>query len=313
MKRFVANVLALTIIFVAISAVIEVLLLTKPNTYSYKREYVERHLDDIECLLLGNSHIEEALDPREMGRGVFNMAMSGRAIVYDVELAKMYVPLMDNLRVLVVPLDYTAFYFGRDTDNPEDRKLPDVYEDTYKCMYCKYMNIRVDGLWYWSEILHSRLNFMTRFVKDKKDNIVCDSLGFIPLKLSYRHLNWEHRGLPNPIDTLKKIDMQQYETLYNQYAVLAKTAMEKNARLVLLSTPLYKTAKKYISKEVDREISSFVNRLQRTYPNVEYYNHRFDDRFKDDDYNDSHHLTESGAKKFSNIVKKEIIDNFIDH
>ena len=306
MKRFFINIFAISIIFIAISVIIEVLLLYRPNTYSYKKEYVEQHINDIECLLLGNSHIEEALDPHEMGHGVFNMAMSGRPIVYDVELTKMYVPLMNNLKVLIVPLDYTGFYFGRDTDNPEDKKLPDVYEETYKCMYCKYMNIRVDGLWYWSEILHSKLNYMTRFVKDKKDNIECDSLGFIPLKLSYRHLNWEHIGLPNPIDTLKKIDMQKYETLYNQYVTIAKTAMEKNVRLVLLSTPLYKTAKKYVSKEIDHEISSFVNRLQKVYPNIEYYNYRFDKRFDDDDYNDSHHLTESGAKKFSNIIKNEV-------
>ena len=119
-------------------------------------------------------------------------------------------------------------------------------------------------------------------------------------------MNWEHIGLPNPIDTLKKIDMQKYETLYNQYVTIAKAAMGKNVRLVLLSTPLYKTAKKYVSKEIDHEISSFVNRLQKVYPNIEYYNYRFDKRFDDDDYNDSHHLTESGAKKFSNIIKNEV-------
>ena len=47
--------------------VIEVLLLYIPNEYSYKRDYMEQHINDIECLLLGNSHIVEALDPSCMG------------------------------------------------------------------------------------------------------------------------------------------------------------------------------------------------------------------------------------------------------
>jgi hypothetical protein len=307
MKRFIVNIFALSIVIIVISVIIEVLLLFKPNLYSYKKEYVEQHINDIECLLLGNSHIEEALDPNEMGKGVFNMAIGGRAIVYDVELAKMYVPLMNNLKVLIVPLDYTEFYFGRDIDNPEEKKLPIEYETTDKCMYYKYMNIRVDKFWYWSEILNSKLNFMTRFVKDKRDNIECDSLGYIPLELSERKINWKYKGVPNPIDMSKKKDMKKYDILYNQYVTIVKTAMEKNVRLVLLGTPMYKTAQKYMSMKINNEILSFVNSLQEIYPNIEYYNYSYDNRFEDDDYYDSHHLTALGAKKFSNIIKNEIL------
>lgn len=308
MKKFIHNITVFGIILLLINIAIELLLFLRPNTYSYKRMYVEEHINDIRCLLLGNSHIEEALNPSILGNGVFNMAISGRYLVYDMELAKKYIPLMSQINTVIMPLDYTEFYFGREKDNPEEKKDPDNLESTYKCMYYKYMGLRVDELWYWSEILNSKDNFMMRFLKSDEESRECDSLGYIRLKLSNRKKNWQKRVLPKIIDTTLPIDKDKQERLYTQYCTLAELADKRGARLILLFTPMYNTYNNSTSPIVIEEMNAFVSHLKQKYRNVEYYDYSKDERFVNDDFKDASHLTENGAVKFSKIVKEEILD-----
>lgn len=307
MKKFLYNILSFAIVILLVTVLIEFLLFLRPNLYSYKREYVETHINDITCLLLGNSHIEEALNPGLMGRGVFNMAISGRAPIYDIELAKRYVPDMKHLEALVIPLDYTRFSLGRGMGNPNEKKRPDGMESTYKCMYYKYMGIHVDEWWYWSEFINSKLNFMKRFTMNDEDARECDSLGYVPLELEKRVANWKYRALPNIIDTAKEIDKEKYDLLCEQYRLLARLTAERNARLVLLGTPMYKTYHEGMNEKVVGEIKAFVAMLRKEFPHVEYYDYSFDKRFGEDDFNDASHLTVNGAVKFSNMIKEEVL------
>lgn len=123
MKKFIHNITIIGIILLLINIAIEFLLFLRPNQYSYKRMYVEEHINDIRCLLLGNSHIANALKPNILGNGVFNMAISSRNIVYDIELAKRYVPQMTQLEILIMPFNYHDFYFDRAKDNPNKIKI----------------------------------------------------------------------------------------------------------------------------------------------------------------------------------------------
>ena len=227
MKRFIHNITILGIILLLINIAIEFLLFLRPNEYSYKRAYVEEHINDIRCLLLGNSHIAYALKPNLLGNDVFNMATLGRNIVYDIDLAKRYVPQMKRLEFLIIPLEYNQFYFDRQKDNPNEMKKPLGREGTYKCMYYKYMGIRVDGFWYWSEILNSKLDYMKRFLKKDVDARECDSLGYVKRSLSKRNANWKDRSLPKIIDTTIDANREKQKLLFSRYCTLAELAMNQ--------------------------------------------------------------------------------------
>lgn len=312
MKKFIQNILGLGIVILLIIALIEISLLYIPNTYSYKRNYIESHINDIQCLLLGNSHIEEALNPKLMGEGVFNLAISGRPHIYDIELAKRYVPQMNNLNVVIIPIDYSMFYFGREKDNPNEIMAQPKFGDTYKCMYTKYMGIHVDGFWYWPELLNSKLDYLSRFTQSKKESIECDSLGYIALPLSNRTSDWQYRFLPKIVDINMSKDQAKYNELYNQYKVLAEVTRNNGVRLVLLHTPTYITYQKYVKPSVEEELNDFVALLQKEFPFVEYYDYSLDNRFVDEDFHDASHLTDVGATKFSKIVKEEVLDKSVN-
>lgn len=289
-----------SLILLALLLSIELLLLGQINRFSYKREYIENHINDIQILLLGNSHIECGLNPEYMG-GAFNLAISGRAPIYDIELAKRYIPKMDRLEVVIMPLDYLQFYFGREYKNPEEiRDDPGWLKSTYKCMYYKYMGIRVDSAWYWSEIVHSKLDFMRRFWESEDEARECDSLGFD--KRVGRPENWTHINLPMLIDHSKAVNQNMYEQLFDCYSILAAMSEQYHVRLILLGTPMYETYQNMMDEKVEKEMVLFVKELQFKYPSVEYYDFTYDTRFGPEDFCDCSHLSALGAEKFSKIV-----------
>ena len=198
--------LLFSLILFAVVVSIECFLLFQINIYSYKRQYVETHIDDIQVLLFGNSHIDQAIDPCFICSGSFNFAIQGRSKIYDMELAKRYIPQMRNLKVVIMPLDYFDFHFGRVVNNAIEKKDldNDKYSSTYKCMYYKYMGIHVDGCWYWSEVLNSKLNYMTRFFKSYEDARECDSLGYVRYEKDRRRQGWQYERLPDGIDLKKR-------------------------------------------------------------------------------------------------------------
>jgi hypothetical protein len=305
MKQFLQNTLWFGLFVLALCLIIEFLLYLRPNTYSYKHDYLEEHVDDIQVLILGNSHIEEAIIPSELGKGVFNSAIAGRRLRYDIELGKMYIPKMSHLKYVLMPLDYTAFSFGR-MGSPDDKGIPSPMDRTYQCMYYKYMNIRLDGIQYWSEIMNSKIKFMARFFESDSVSRGCDSLGFVSMKYSNRTSDWKTRTVPDSINTNISPDKKLQESLYENYAVLASLCKEKGVRLVLISTPMYETYREAMNPEVRKEMVSFTQKLKTEFGVVDYYDFTDDVDFKDEDFLDASHLTHAGALKLSAKLRKLI-------
>ena len=67
MKKFITYIVIYIVLITFVFMGIELSLLFLPNTYSYKRDYLEKHINEIEVLLLGNSYIEESVRPDIVG------------------------------------------------------------------------------------------------------------------------------------------------------------------------------------------------------------------------------------------------------
>lgn len=310
MKKFLCNFIFLCFILLLVSSIIEIALLYKTNTYSYKHQYVESHLDEIKVLIMGNSHTLYALIPDSMTKKAFNTAISGRNIFYDVELVKKYLPRMNHLETVVVPLDYFNFYLGREIQNPKYFRFEKDMNSTQKCMYYKYMGIPAESVWFWSELLNSKLKFMSRFWESAAAARECDSLGSQRLRLSGRKAGWELVKLPKLIDKSINPNQEKLKQLNDLYNELCSVSNQKDVRLLLVSTPMYKTYQKDMDSCVVNEMHEFAYSLCQKYPNTEYYDFSYDDHFVKDDFNDASHLLESGAIKFTHIINDIIQDKY---
>lgn len=303
MKQFLITLSKFGALLLVMLIAIEVGLLYRPNVYSYKRQYVEDHQKDIKVLLLGSSHVEEGVNPALLGDGAFNMAISARLNEYDAALAEKYVPGMDSLKAVIMHMDYSTFLFGRLKHNEQEVNTGAFsLMGTCHCMHTKYMGIHLKPFWYWSEILNSKLNYMSRFWNKADKILECDSLGYCGLDVNERLTDWEYRNLADDFDPSVPIDRETYDKLWNVYETIARVTQQQGARLILVHTPVYKTYQDAIHPEALRDIEDFVQKLQQKYPNVEYHNFLFAEGFTPDDFNDSSHLTSTGADKFSRML-----------
>lgn len=303
MKQFLITLSKFGALLLVMLIAIEVGLLYRPNVYSYKRQYVEDHQKDIKVLLLGSSHVEEGVNPALLGEGAFNMAISARLNEYDAALAEKYVPGMDSLKAVIMHMDYSTFLFGRLKHNEQEVNTGAFsLMGTCHCMHTKYMGIHLKPFWYWSEILNSKLNYMSRFWNKADKILECDSLGYCGLDVNERLTDWEYRNLADDFDPSVPIDRETYDKLWNVYETIARVTQQQGARLILVHTPVYKTYQDAIHPEALRDIENFVQKLQQKYPNVEYHNFLFAEGFSPDDFNDSSHLTSTGADKFSRML-----------
>ena len=309
MRKFLTNIAIFSILVFLLFTTIEVALLFIPNTYSYKRDYLENHINDIRVLLMGSSYIEEGVCPKLIGDGCFNIAISGRNIVYDAEIVKKYLPQMNHLQVVIIPLDYSKFEFGRGHKNPLDTRIDlDLMTDTYRCMHYKYMNLHVDDFWYWSEILNSQLNYISRFWQSREENVEGDSLGFVALPLSNRQEGWEYRAVPPIIDTSMKIDDYSFGLYWPYVEEIADCTNKRGIQLAIVNIPKYQTYQNDINDAVVQEMNRLILQLQSKYNNVKYWDFTYDEDFGDADFFDACHLSEVGAKKFSKMLRTKIQD-----
>lgn len=306
MRRFIKEILCFIVLLLFVGAIIEIALLFRPNIYSYKREMIENNLDNIEVLLLGNSHIQEGIVPSVIGRNTYNFAMDGRDLDTEVFLAQRYIPQMTKLRIVIMPLDYDMFILGRYKRNPvevRDVKGEASFIKTNKCMFTKYMGVDIYGLWYWSEFLNSDDKFLDRFWKSKDDIIDCDSLGFFKLRLNRRRKDWKSYNVAAYVDIHKERDEIAYDKVKSQYSQLAELASGQKAHLILLDVPMYASYRSSINPYILEERREFVQELMSKYTNVSFYEFMSSPDFNDDDFADASHLSEYGAVKFSKMLK----------
>lgn len=309
MRKFLVKFALLSTLALLLLATIEVALLYIPNTYSYKRDYLEKHINDINILLMGSSYIEEGICPDIIGEGCFNIAISGRDIVFDAEIAKKYFSKMNQLKVVLLPVDYSKFEFGRGYKNPLDTRIElDRMTVTYRCMHYKYMHLHVDEFWYWSEILNSQLNYISRFWQSRQENVECDSLGYHALVLENRQEGWEYRAVPPIIDTSKKIDNDAFNKYWPYMEVIADCASKRGIKVVLVNIPKYKTYQNDINNSVVREMDQLIAQLQSKFNNVVYWDFTYNEKFVEGDFFDACHLSDIGAKKFSKCIEMMLKD-----
>lgn len=311
MKQFLKKILMFSVIVMVIFVAYELLLLLVPNEFSYKKNYIENHKDELRILVLGNSHLADCIDCSLLGDGAFNAAQPGRSSYYDLRLLKEYIGQMPKLECVVMPYSYDYQYWGHLHEEKHEPKF-----NTYRCMNLKYMGYTyLDGeWWHWSEILNSNYDHCGRLFgslyKPLTDLTMCDSLG-IELDASYdtRGDDWMTKQLPEtaslPDSTEQRLNYQDNVKIYSEMVTIAR---DHKIRLIFLAMPIYKTARERVNQQRLDEMNEFIAMLRRINPDIEFYNFIDDPRFVEQDYYNSIHLNNTyGARKFTPLLR-EIIE-----
>ena len=272
-----------------------------PNYYSYKYNWMDKHAEEVETLVLGSSHSLNGIIPRYLGKNSFNLALPGQTLKYDAYLFFRWADRCKKLKLVILPISYFSFFM----DHSE------WIGETYSKIYLKspfhsdFSRYNLEMLDFKS--LHSKIYLWRtgneEYVKER---------GWLPMYLKNKNKstwNLEH----NNIHGVKEHTMKSWEFVDNNYKLVSSIIeyCNKNGiKIALITTPQYKDYNIHLDKAQLGKMYELINNLQRTY-GVLYLNYLQDDRFCADDFYDPSHLSEIGAEKFTRVLKYDLRSSLI--
>lgn len=127
MKKFLRNIALYALPVLIVAVLMEFVGEAIPNSYTYKRDYMEQNGAEIRTLILGSSNAYDGLNPNVLPQG-FNLANSSQTLEDDYRLLAKYVNSMDSLQTVIVGLGYHSL--GATTEDNR-RTYYTIYMDLY--------------------------------------------------------------------------------------------------------------------------------------------------------------------------------------
>jgi hypothetical protein len=106
MKKFIIYTLWFILPFVIIAIPMEYMLRQIPNDYKYKKNYLDKHSNEIQTLILGTSHAFYGIDPIYFSTNTFNASNVSQSLRFDFEILKKYQNEFANLETIVLAISY---------------------------------------------------------------------------------------------------------------------------------------------------------------------------------------------------------------
>lgn len=292
---------------VLISAILlEIVLRQIPNDYSYKKNYLDTHADEIETLILGSSHSYYGIDPVYFSDNTFNAAHVSQSLTYDYEILKRYDEKLVSLKTVVIPISYFTLW----------SKLSNGTESWRIKNYIIYYGItnEEDSLKFHFEISSNSL--ITNIVRLKSylqgiNNITCSKQGWGTSYSSKNAQNLEKTGKTASIrHTRNSIYSFENKKLFADNGLFLDSIInichKHNAKVLLFTPPAYKTYREHLNEKQLNAMIKTANKVANSYSNCTYTNLMTDSTFISADYYDADHLSEIGAKKLSILIDRYI-------
>ncbi len=127
MKRFLRHIVLFALPLLIVAGVMEWVAESIPNSYTYKRDYIEQNGAEIRTLILGSSNAYDGLNPSALPNA-FNLANSSQTLEDDYRLLAKYIDSMDSLQTVIVGLGYHSL--GATTEDNR-RTYYTIYMDLY--------------------------------------------------------------------------------------------------------------------------------------------------------------------------------------
>ena len=127
MRKFLKKILLYALPIILMAVAMELLVEQIPNSYTYKRQYMEQHASEIQTLVLGSSYAYDGIDA-ELLPSAFNLANSSQCFEDDYRLLSKYLLQMDSLKAVLLPLSYSSLQMVSSSNR---RGYYTIYMDLY--------------------------------------------------------------------------------------------------------------------------------------------------------------------------------------
>jgi hypothetical protein len=277
-----------------------------PNEYTYKKEYLDNHSNEIQTLILGSSHSYFGIDPIYFSQNTFNVAHVSQTLDFDFEILKKYQNNFNSLKNIILPISYFTLQskLKRGQDSWRIKNYVIYYE-----MDIPYS---LSSLSTHIELLSSNpfvntKRFASYYIKGHQ-NIPCSELGWGTSYNSSNAQDMKKTGKAAAFRHSKNKDSD--ENFFHENIITLNSIMEfcvkHDVKLIFITTPAYITYRENLDKEQLSQMIETITEMTEKHANWQYINLLDNPIFTSDDFYDADHLNEIGAKKLSLLIDKEI-------
>lgn len=296
-KKIIAKISILAIPILCIMIYLEVNLMKIENNYHIKKQFIEEEIKDIDTIITGSSHTAFGINPDFLQDKVFVLAFPWQNLYYDDKLVLKYLKDMEKLRLAIITVSYPsletgitrknfyAYYYGIMSPNTMGWE---IHPEKYSLLYVYGMR--------------NSLELAFNGFKGLSEDFVVERNGFLHNKVEQQQELDDNYGRGVLMGMKEKYIKENVESIEEMIRAL----QERNIAVVIITIPqFYKYTDKLDAEKYGR-MQGNINYLCNKY-SVEYHNYLFDKRFTAEDFRDIAHLNPQGAKKFSEIINKDII------
>lgn len=221
MKKFLRHIALFLLPLLIIAVVLEIVAESIPNSYTYKRTYMEQHAGEIQTLFLGSSNAYDGFNPSVVPHA-FNLANSSQTIEDDYRLLSRYIDAMDSLNTVVLGLGYQSLALKTHANR---KMYYTIYMDLYPRWPLSEYSFEVFNL----ELL---LKKITKYTVSR-DIMRCDSLGQRvghTREAVERGTEFWNRDVEGMVDNDKMYVNRQWGTIDANYRLICQMVDMCNAR-----------------------------------------------------------------------------------
>lgn len=280
---------------------IEYLIRQVPNPYKYKYEWMQKNAEDVEILVLGNSHTFYGIRPEFFEGKAFSLANVSQGLRQDLFLLEYWVDKYKNLKTVICPIFNRCFGRGLEYGT-----------ESYRCRYYK---IYMDCDLYPDISLYNLELSDYRTAKGKINKMISPNtdLGYDEYgwgntyKLSKKNIRIWNDGTEAEA-AVKRHTAKNWDYIDQNYSLmkeLAEFCQSHKIQLVLITTPCWHSYYDNLNSEQLKKMYELTHKIIKEY-NLPYFDYLKDPRFEADDFYDSNHLSDVGAIKFTKILDADI-------
>ncbi len=292
MKKFLKSYIVFLLPIMLAVVILELLLRSLPNTYRYKYEWMMANAENVETIILGNSHTFYGIRPQYLSRNAFNMANSSQGLREDLFILEYYKGKYKHLKTVIVPIAYYSLFWIELENDVE------WYRERYYKIYMDY-NRHSDISIYNFEMTHrtSAFNKLKAFSK----NVGCETLGS-------GLLSHNSSKLSDGMSHVRRHEaMSNINDLHNLYYLreMIRFCKENDVELILITTPSWHTYYNNLDFHQTSLMYRLIEQIQKEF-DIPYLDYLKDIRFDSVDFADPQHLSDIGAEKFTKILNADI-------
>jgi hypothetical protein len=319
MKLFLKKILFFVLPLFAFVLIMDFYLVNMNSLYKEKANGLAEHVNEIEMLILGNSHATYGVDPSSFSIFAFNIANVGQSIYFDKELTLQNLKKLKNLKYVLISLDYHSLYFSRQRG---ERNIWSYYGNGIKYPSDNYKKADISPFLfgYDPRVSFSLLkkNILNKWEFRDEDYFIdydvelgvslTDSTvkGYISFSGTEQNVfNNEYyinriKGFDNLINS-----STEKELVLNELGDLISTLQSKGVKPIFFSTPTFKEYNIFLDSSIINNNLIDSENLCKKY-NIEFLDYSINHDFIKDEFFNPDHLNKKGAARFSRILDSRL-------